>query len=244
MNAKDVFQSVCQINSQGEMDGGQGTGFFISINDKTYIVSNKHLICRNKHLRTQLTLFTNVLDNKTFEQFTCTSKTQINQELIIKSNKYDIALYPVDKAIEDINRKGYIFNHYIIKPDDILTEYDECDCIEDVIFLGYPNGLKDSRTNRPFVTHGITSTPISLPLEGNEEFIISAPSYNGNSGSPIFIKKGNCYKLIGILVGSIRSKFSAYNINTSNNDYIEQANGEFFSNFTFCVKINNINNLL
>lgn len=243
MDAKDIFESVCHIKSQSENDGGQGTGFFMFLNGKNYIVSNKHVICGNKFTRTQITLSTSITNNETLESTTCTNKFPIVQELLIKSDMYDIALYPIDEVINDINKKGYNFNHYIIREEDILSKYDECDYIEDVIFVGYPSGFKDSKTNRPFTSHGITSTPISLPLEERDEFIISAASYKGSSGSPVFIKRDSSYKLVGVVSGSLKAQFSAYNINAMDN-FIKQVNGEFNTNFSFCVKINTINALI
>lgn len=244
MTAKEIYESVCQIHSQGLQDGGQGTGFFIYHKNKTYIVSNKHVICGNNFQRTQITLFTNVLDNKTQNVFTCTNKFPINDNRILKSDEYDIAIFCVDDVIIDINKKGYILNHYLIQPEDFISVYDQIDYIEDVIFLGYPSGLKDAKTNRPFALCGITSTPIFLTLEGREEFVISAPSYKGNSGSPVFVKINNQYKFIGALSGSLKTNFSVYNINTSNKQYIKQIDGEFDSSLSFCIKANVITSLM
>ena len=85
MDAKDIFESVCHIKSQSENDGGQGTGFFMFLNGKNYIVSNKHVICGNKFTRTQITLSTSITNNETLESTTCTNKFPTVQELLIKN---------------------------------------------------------------------------------------------------------------------------------------------------------------
>jgi Trypsin-like peptidase domain len=85
--------------------------------------------------------------------------------------------------------------------------------IEDVIMVGYPNGLWDHFNNMPVVRRGITATHPAKPYEGREEFMIDAACFAGSSGSPIFLFNDGSYpsrqgpvvgrrmKLLGILRG-------------------------------------------
>ena len=61
------------------------------------------------------------------------------------------------------------------------------DAVEDIIMIGYPNGLWDSVNNMPLIRKGITSTDIKLDYEGRKEFLIDAACFPESSGSPILI---------------------------------------------------------
>lgn len=61
------------------------------------------------------------------------------------------------------------------------------DAIENVVMIGYPNGLWDSVNNMPIVRRGITATPVYLNYEGKREFVIDAACFPGSSGSPVLI---------------------------------------------------------
>ena len=61
------------------------------------------------------------------------------------------------------------------------------DSIEDIIFVGYPDGIYDTTNLTPIVRKGITATPISLHFNGKSIFLIDSMIFTGSSGSPVFI---------------------------------------------------------
>ena len=79
--------------------------------------------------------------------------------------------------------------------------------------VGYPNGIWDSKNNKPIFRKGITATDIKYDYNGKKEFVIDAACFPGSSGSPVLIfnqgmytdKFGNTYagsgraKLLGVL---------------------------------------------
>nr|DAY84889.1 MAG TPA: Trypsin-like peptidase domain [Caudoviricetes sp.] len=84
--------------------------------------------------------------------------------------------------------------------------------VEDIVMVGYPNGLWDSINNKPIFRRGTTATHIKFDYNGKKEFLIDATCFPGSSGSPVFIlnegaftdKNGNGYignkvYLIGVL---------------------------------------------
>ncbi len=87
--------------------------------------------------------------------------------------------------------------------------------VEEVLMIGYPNGLWDDLNNLPIVRRGITATNLGVKHQGKPEFLIDAACFPGSSGSPVFIanlggytdRKGNTIlgtsrvALIGILYG-------------------------------------------
>ena len=234
MTAKDIYESVCMIYSQGYEDGGCGTGFFVMLNANPYLVTNKHVLLGEEHKRTKLTLFHNVQENN--QSIASVTTLQIQENAIIAHDKYDLALYPVEKIINCTHLNNREFNNYIINSNDIETKYDEFDYIEPVIIAGFPCQFRNKKTNRHLLSHGITTTPLFVNLDEKEEFLIDIPTYKCHSGSPIFVISSNSYKLIGIVRGSLRGDYSAYNINIENNYQIQAVNGISEIGFSVAIK--------
>lgn len=69
----------------------------------------------------------------------------------------------------------------------------EIDALEDVVFIGYPNGIWDSKNYTPIMRKGTTATPIQINFEGREVFLIDASVFGGSSGSPVFIYNSGSY---------------------------------------------------
>lgn len=70
---------------------------------------------------------------------------------------------------------------------DISKKHDELDALEEVIMVGYPNGLWDAVNNKPIFRRGTTATHPNLDYLGKKEFVIDAACFPGSSGSPVFI---------------------------------------------------------
>jgi S1-C subfamily serine protease len=64
------------------------------------------------------------------------------------------------------------------------------DALEEVLFIGYPNGVWDQVNLTPILRRGTTATPMALDFEGRAEFLIDAAVYPGSSGSPVFALPG------------------------------------------------------
>lgn len=79
------------------------------------------------------------------------------------------------------------------------------DAVEDIMMVGYPNGLWDEHHNLPIFRRGISATPIAVGFNGKKEFIIDAACYKGSSGSPVMICD----------IGRVRDKFGGMTIGSS-----------------------------
>jgi hypothetical protein len=86
----------------------------------------------------------------------------------------------------------------LIKSD---AELKDLNAVEDILMVGYPNGLWDSVNNFPLLRRGITAShpAIDFDVEGVPTTVVDVASFPGSSGSPVFIynsgtfsdKKGN-----------------------------------------------------
>lgn len=77
----------------------------------------------------------------------------------------------------------------------------DLDAVEEVVMIGYPNGLWDQVNNMPIIRRGITATNVTLDYNGKKEFLIDAACFPGSSGSPVLICN----------VGGYTSKFGSLN---------------------------------
>lgn len=185
------------------LENGQisvGTGFFYKLHeyDKTFvpvIVTNKHVIRGAKVGRlvfTEADENGNPLDKnhipikiENFEQ----------QWIGHPEDNIDLCIMPVARiinALQKINKK--IFYKYLEKWMIWNSEkLGELNAIEDIIMIGYPNGLWDSVNNKPVARKGITATHPKNDYEGRPEIVIDAACYGGSSGSPVFILNEGSY---------------------------------------------------
>ena len=65
--------------------------------------------------------------------------------------------------------------------------------IEEIIFVGYPDSLRDEVNMTPITRRGITSTPLDQDFNGEPVFLIDASVFGGSSGSPVFILNQGSY---------------------------------------------------
>lgn len=59
------------------------------------------------------------------------------------------------------------------------------DALEEVLMVGYPNGLWDEVNNRPIFRRGVTATDPKVNYQGLPMFLIDCACIQGSSGSPI-----------------------------------------------------------
>lgn len=127
----------------------------------------------------------------------------------------DLCAMPIAPLINLARSKGkelfYITFDASALPDKKLLE--DMSALEDIVMVGYPNGIWDNKNNKPIFRKGITATDVIFDYCGRKEFDIDAACFPGSSGSPVIIfnqgmytdKYGNTYagasriRLLGIL---------------------------------------------
>lgn len=192
----------------GETPNGivSGTGFFFSyqLGDDVSVP----LILTNYHVLKDVTkgMFTLNIGKDGLP-----TKQTLNvnfDETIIKGSqigKLDLMAYPVAPILHLLNQNGkQVFYRSIdnnLIPD--KATINQLTALEEITFIGYPNGLYDNFNKTPLIRRGWTSTPIWNDYKGNKEFLIDASVFPGSSGSPAFIFNQGSYPTCeGITVGS------------------------------------------
>lgn len=109
----------------------------------------------------------------------------------------DLAVLPIFPIINDLRSKGEKPFFAPITEDMIPTSQDEASFFppEQIVMIGYPEGLYDPVHNIPLFRAGILSTPLKVDFGGKKEFIIDAACYPGSSGSPVFVINEGTYPI-------------------------------------------------
>lgn len=189
-----------------------GTGFFFSLKldenrSVPLIVTNKHVV---RGMTTGLFRLTKADTNGSpihKEHF----QIQIDQFeqgwTFHPDNDVDLCVFPLAQITNLAQMQGIslfyrTFDESLIPNTEKLNTLD---AVEDIIMIGYPNGLWDSVNNMPLIRKGITSTDVKLDYDGRKEFLIDAACFPGSSGSPVLVCN----------VGSYRDKQGNLNLGSS-----------------------------
>lgn len=187
-----------------------GTGFFMNFNKnleknicQPVIITNKHVVKNAKKIIFSICRGddnNNPLDNEkftiTFDSFNIINHPSDDVDLCA------ISIASLDEATQQNDIKlfrGKFGTDLIISDEEISN----CSAMEDIIMIGYPNGLEDSYNNKPIIRKGITSTHMKFDYNGKKEFLIDMACFPGSSGSPIFLCNETSYSVGGeVIIGS------------------------------------------
>jgi hypothetical protein len=202
----------CRLN-----DGSiaTGSGFFFKCRDdgKRYIpviVTNRHVIARTVTGRFHV-------HQKDGEGNPIAGKHQgydiddfESRWLMHPDSNVDLCVMPIMPLVAEMQRQGHSPFYIGLDKSLLLTkaESDDLTALEDVIMIGYPNGIWDSINNMPIIRKGITATHPTIDYEGRKEFLIDAACFPGSSGSPVFLFNLSSYttKSGGTMIGGSRVK--------------------------------------
>lgn len=185
-----------------------GTGYFFRFKEDKE--NNKHIpvVITNKHVINRTTtgriIFTKMDDSGNpldVEHFSIDIDQFESYWRKHPDPNVDLCAMPIAPFLNAAEEKGtklfYLSLDISLIPSDIQLK--ELSAIEDIVMVGYPNGIWDSTNNKPIFRKGITATHPFFDYNGKKEFMIDAACFPGSSGSPIFLlnegsytdKKGN-----------------------------------------------------
>lgn len=166
------------------------------------LVTNNHVVSEAKRILIELT------EGKA-EKPDCNKRIHaeldVNAFIDFKDETLDIAATPIAPIINQVNEanKTIFFRSVgteLIPTDEILNNLA---AMEEIVFIGYPSGLRDDKNGSPLIRRGITSTPVWNDFQGEPAFLIDAGVFPGSSGSPVFILNQGSYSTQdGVVVGS------------------------------------------
>ncbi|MGV8059676.1 MAG: serine protease [Smithellaceae bacterium] len=192
------------VRIECEMIDGQkscGSGYFFQfkydVEKKEYVpvvITNKHVIDNSKKGKLIFTIANNnvPIDKEHFEfdvdNFESFWKKHPDPEV-------DLCAMPIAPFLQAAEVQGknlfFIPLDFSLVPDE--TKLATLSGMEEIVMVGYPNGIWDAVNNKPIFRKGVTATHPCTDYNGKKEFMIDAACFPGSSGSPVFILNENGY---------------------------------------------------
>ena len=196
-----------------------GTGFYMNFlqNEKTQvpvIVTNKHVIADAQIGKFHVTLSDEkglpIIGNHRLFEIADFEKQCIKHP----DPNIDLAVFPIGILLNQL-KEAKVNLFYVPLQTELIPKDEErqsLSSMEDIVMIGYPNGIWDAKNNLPVIRKGITATHSNIDWNGKTEFLTDIASFPGSSGSPVFLaniggymdNKGNTFmgthriRLLGI----------------------------------------------
>lgn len=186
--AEELLFTTVRIVTETASERGSGTGFVFlhqsDVEGNAYLVTNKHVVAEAQSGTVVFTAGEN-------------ARPLVGKPRLLKSDEFgqmwhghpdpdvDITIMPLFPRVDHMARLGMEVFFRAIPSGSIpdLSGSAHLDAMEEVLFVGYPNGLYDRKHLTPIVRRGITATPYQLDYQGKPNFLIDASVFPGSSGS-------------------------------------------------------------
>lgn len=169
-----------------------GSGFFyqfrVGKNDDRNIpvlITNKHVVADAR--KTAFVVHTNSNGGAKPDGNT-TVLSEISEWIPHPNPKIDLCALPIGGYLNSAKPQAFLRSlDASIVPND--AQLNELSAVEDVLMVGYPNGLWDSVNNFPLIRRGITASHPALDFEvaGAATTVVDMACFPGSSGSPVFL---------------------------------------------------------
>lgn len=217
-----ILEQLCYSTTRIECEKpngnkGTGTGFFFNIQidkDKSLpiIITNKHVIEGMSKGSFKLTKSDKDNNPISTEHFTLNFLTDFEKMWTFHpDSKIDLCAMPIGRLINSAKLKNTTLFFRTLDEQVIPTDQqkEELDAVEEILMIGYPNGIWDAHNNMPIIRRGTTATHPNIDYNGKKEFLIDAACFPGSSGSPILLYNSSGYstKNGGFNIGAFRLYF-------------------------------------
>lgn len=181
--SKSVFKTGTGFFYNFPADGGQAV---------PVLITNKHVVDGTSSLEF-LVHATTVKDAKQPDTNAGISSTAA--EFIPHPNpKIDLCGVPIGPVASTMTPTPFFrsLDPSLVKSN---AQLKELTAVEDVLMVGYPNGLWDATNNFPLIRRGITAShpAIDFNVDGVPTTVVDVASFPGSSGSPVFIYNAGTY---------------------------------------------------
>lgn len=190
--------------------GSTGSGYFFKFKESEesgdyipVVITNKHVINGAVRGRLILTTMNELGEPLDTQHFNISIDDFESYWVKHPDPDVDLCAMPIAPFLNaaESQRKSIFFiplDKSLIPTD---SQLEELSALEDVVMVGYPNGIWDVTNNKPIFRKGVTATHPFFDYNGKKEFMIDMACFPGSSGSPVFLlneggyrdKKGNTY---------------------------------------------------
>jgi len=191
---------------------GAGTGFLIRTTssngkDEVYLVTNRHVVQGAPKVVAYFTRSTQPrgpdVGNVFWVDLTLPDGWHAHPDPGV-----DLCALPLSATFEQLLLLKQERPYFIAPSTNMLATHEDfqsLDAFLPVLFIGYPNGIFDTRNFTPLLRQGFTSSHPALDFCGRTHFIVDGSVFPGSSGSPVLAYdlsiKGQVinYKILGAL---------------------------------------------
>lgn len=117
----------------------------------------------------------------------------LNDDTVYKhpNKNIDLAAVELRPYLQKVPKNTYFMN--FLNENEKITANDlhRMHVMQDVVMVGYPNGIFDQTNKLPIFRKGVVATEPSVDYDGEKCFLIDAACFPGSSGSPIFSYENN-----------------------------------------------------
>ena len=172
-----------------------GTGFFFNFvsegNEIPVIVTNKHVVNNNKKEEVKFYLH---IKNGDFPDDDSLNISFVTDWYFHPDQ--DLCFCFVAPLFQQIKKQAKKDVYYNPVNEDLIwnnKKLEDLSAIENVVMVGYPNGLWDKKNNLPLFRKGITSSHPAIDFNDKNIGAVDMACFPGSSGSPIFVMNENEY---------------------------------------------------
>jgi hypothetical protein len=187
-----------------------GTGYFFRFREDKkkglhvpVVITNKHVVAgskRGKLIFTKANDKNEPIDTEHFSIFIDNFEDWWKKH---PDPEVDLCAMPIAPFLKEAEKRSEKLFYIPLDKSLLPTneQLEELSALEEVVMVGYPNGIWDQINNKPILRKGVTATHPNFDYNGKKEFLIDMACFPGSSGSPVFIlneggyrdKKGNTY---------------------------------------------------
>jgi len=199
-NESRLFLTTTRIQTKAEKNG-IATGFYFNYmyNEKLFgcIVTNKHVILNKEEIR--LTFLKGDKGQPDLGNI-CTVSNEYTRNGWIIHPVYDIAILPSHSIFQQLQERGDFLAIEALDSGLIPNQdfFSNLRYLDDVFFVGYPDGLWDSKNFLPIIRNGTMASLMGIDYAGQQRFLIDADAIPGSSGSPVFIRNSGLFREPGM----------------------------------------------
>ncbi|WP_371799094.1 trypsin-like peptidase domain-containing protein [Streptomyces sp. NBC_01707] len=195
--AKMLFFATVRIENHGAKSASVGTGFIMTASLENgdqcpMLVTNKHVLAGAQQL---VAHFIPRKPEANVPDLGQAVAVDLPPTMYVghPDPTVDIAVMPLAPTLLLLANKLFI---QALPLSLLATELPDLytDAIEEITFVGYPNGHRDPMNFTPIARRGITATPLQLDFGGKPMFLVDGSVFGGSSGSPVFLFNQGTYR--------------------------------------------------
>lgn len=186
-----MFNTVRLVAS----NGSSGTGFFYNfeIDDMVFptLITNKHVVNNNPKEVMTFLLHLKGADGGAEGNY----KVTYSANWVFHTTK-DLCFCFVNPLFEQVKKETGKDVFYVHNDDSVVAtpqKLNELSALEELVMVGYPIGLWDTKNNFPIFRKGYTASHPAYDFNEQGIGLVDMACFPGSSGSPIYILNENGY---------------------------------------------------